>query len=150
MDEIIYSLLLKTAPGLALLGTLRYRYSSTNPVQAAGADLAAVPVHADIGAVLTQVQQQTRLDLTAYQVDGSVSMPLLTGLRPVPQTGLALVAFLGPPITTVTSSTEPARTLYMQFNQLDELHIAGGLVWRPGEPGELIFSMLGTRLQPPP
>jgi hypothetical protein len=150
MDEIIYSLLLKTAPGLALLGTLRYRYSSSNPVHAAGEDLAPPPAQAAIGAVLTQAQQQTTIELTAYQVDGSVSIPLLSGLRPVPQTGLALVAFLGPPITTVTSSTEPARTVYMQFNQLDELHIAGGLVWRPGEPGELIFSMLGTRLQPPP
>lgn len=147
MDEIIYSLLLKTAPGLALLGTLRYRFDSTNPAD--GADRPAEPAEADIGAVLTQAQQQTPIELTAFQVDGSVTIPLITGLRAVPITGIALVTFLGPPITTITSSTDPARNLFLQFNQLDERHIAGGLVWRPGEPGELIFSVLGTRLQLP-
>jgi len=149
MDEIIYSLLLKTAPGLALLGTLRYRFASTNPANAANADAPAAPADADFGAVLTQAQQQTPIELTAFQVDGSVAIPLITGVRPVPITGIALVTFLGPPITTITSSTDPTRNLFLQFNQLDERHIAGGLVWRPGEPGELIFSVLGTRLQLP-
>jgi hypothetical protein len=150
MDEIIYSLLLKTAPGLALLGTLRYRFDSTNP---ANASTPTEPAEADFGSLLTQaqqqLQQQTPIDLTAFQVDGSVTIPLITGLRPVPITGIALVTFLGPPITTITSSTDPTRNLFLQFNQLDENHIAGGLVWRPGEPGELIFSVLGTRLQLP-
>jgi hypothetical protein len=146
MDEIIYSLLLKTAPGLALLGTLRYRFDSTNP---ANATPPTEPAGADFDSLLTQAQQQTPIELTAFQVDGSVTIPLITGLRPVPITGLALVTFLGPPITTITSSTDPTRNLFLQFNQLDERHIAGGLVWRPGEPGELIFSVLGTRLQLP-
>jgi len=146
MDEIIYSLLLKTAPGLALLGTLRYRFDSTNP---ANTNTPTEPADADFSSLLTQAQQQTPIELTAFQVDGSVSIPLITGLQPVPITGLALVTFLGPPITTITSSTDPTRNLFLQFNQLDERHIAGGLVWRPGEPGELIFSVLGTRLQLP-
>jgi hypothetical protein len=146
MDEIIYSLLLKTAPGLALLGTLRYRFDSTNP---ANTNTPTEPAEADFSSLLTQAQQQTPIELTAFQVDGSVSIPLITGLQPVPITGLALVTFLGPPITTITSSTDPTRNLFLQFNQLDERHIAGGLVWRPGEPGELIFSVLGTRLQLP-
>lgn len=146
MDEIIYSLLLKTAPGLALLGTLRYRFDSTNP---ANAETPTQPAETDLGSVLTQAQQQVPIELTAFQVDGSVTIPLITGLQPVPVTGIALVSFLGPPITTITSSTDPARSLFLQFNQLDERHIAGGLVWRPGEPGELIFSVLGTRLQLP-
>jgi hypothetical protein len=140
MDEIVYNLLLKTAPGLAVLGTLRYRLSSTNPA-APGA-----PASADIASVLAQVQQQTTLELTAFQVEGSVTIPLITGLSPVPIAGLALVTFLGPPITTITSSTDPARNLFFQFNQLDSNHLAGGLVWRPGEPGELIFSVLGTQV----
>lgn len=146
MDEIIYSLLLKTAPGLALLGTLRYRFDSTNP---ANAEPPTEPAEPDLGSVLTLAQQQVPIELTAFQVDGSVTIPLITGLQPVPITGIALVTFLGPPITTITSSTDPARSLFLQFNQLDERHIAGGLVWRPGEPGELIFSVLGTRLQLP-
>ncbi|MET0319975.1 MAG: hypothetical protein ABW069_04535 [Duganella sp.] len=137
MDEIVYSLLLKTAPGLAVLGTLRYRFSSTNP---------ANPVGADVASVLSQVQQQTTLELTAFQIDGSVTIPLITGLRPVPITGIALITFLGPPVTTLASSTDPARNLFLQFNQLDNNHIGGGLVWRPGEPGQLIFSVLGTQL----
>lgn len=146
MEEIIYSLLLKTAPGLALLGTLRYRFDNTNP---ANTNTPTEPAEADFSALLTQAQQQTPIELTAFQVDGSVTIPLITGLRPVPITGLALVTFLGPPITTITSSTDPTRNLFLQFNQLDERHIAGGLVWRPGEPGELIFSVMGTRLQLP-
>ena len=146
MEEIIYSLLLKTAPGLALLGTLRYRFDSTNP---ANTNTPTEPADADFSSLLTQAQQQTPIELTAFQVDGSVTIPLITGLQPVPITGLALVTFLGPPITTITSSTDPTRNLFLQFNQLDERHIAGGLVWRPGEPGELIFSVLGTRLQLP-
>jgi hypothetical protein len=144
MDEIVYSLLLKTAPGLAVLGTLRYRFSSTNP--GAPASAPASTASTDIASVLAQVQQQTAIELSAFQVDGTVTIPLIAGLSPVPITGLALVSFLGPPITTITSSTDAGRGLFFQFNQIDNNHIAGGLVWRPGEPGELIFSVLGTQL----
>ena len=140
MDEIIYRLLLKTGLGLALLGTLRYRLSSLQPANPAGTDVAAL---------LSQVQQQNTFDLTVYGIEGSVSIPLLTGLRPVPISGILLNAFLGPPITTLASSTDPTRNLFVQFNPLDNNHIGGGLAWRPGEPGELIFALLGTQIQPP-
>lgn len=140
MDEIIHRLLLKTGLGLALLGTLRYRLSSLLPANPAGPD---------VPALLSHVQQQSTTELFAYQVEGSVTIPLVTGLTPVPIAGIALFALIGPPVATITSSTDPARNLFFQFNQLDNQHIAGGLVWRPGEPGELIFSALGTQLSLP-
>ena len=146
MDEVIYNLLLKTAQGLTLLGTLRYRLTSTQPAHGGAS---ALPTGADLPALLSHVQQQSTTELFVYQVEGSVTVPLVTGLTPVPIAGIALFALIGPPVTTITSSAEPARNLFFQFNQLDNEHIAGGLVWRPGEPGELIFSALGTQLPLP-
>lgn len=148
MDEIIYNLLLKTAQGLTLFGTLRFTIDTTNPVDP-GAAQAPVPGSADLAALQLQTQQQNTIDLFAYRIDGSVTIPFVTGLRPVPITGLALFTFLGPPATFITSSTDPGRNLFFQWNQMTNDNIAGGLVWRPGEPGELIFSALGTLLQLP-
>ncbi|MET0266355.1 MAG: hypothetical protein ABW202_12120 [Duganella sp.] len=136
MDEVVYNLLLKSASGLALLGTLRYRLTSTQPVEQATGD---------IQTLLAQAQQQATIDLSVFQVEGSVAIPLLTGLRTVPIAGIALVSFIAP-LTTLVSSADPARNLFFQFHDLDSDHVAGGLVWRPGEPGELVFSALGTRL----
>ena len=147
MEESIFTLLLKTAQGLTLFGTLRFRIDFTQPVD--GPANAAAPGGADVAKLYSQVQQQTTFDLFAYQIDGSVTIPYVTGLRPVPITGLALFTFLGPPATFITSSTEPQRNLFFQFYQLTNDNLAGGLVWRPGEPGELIFSALGTQLQLP-
>lgn len=146
MDESVFTLLLKTAQGLTLFGTLRFSIDFTQPVDAAQAANAAKPGTGDVASLFSQVQQQATFDLFAYRIDGSVTIPFVTGLRPVPITGLALFTFLGPPATFITSSTDPTRNLFFQWNQLTNDNIAGGLVWRPGEPGELIFSALGTQL----
>lgn len=139
MEEFIYNLLLKSTQGLALLGTFKYRLASTMPLKREAAD---------VEALMKQVQQQNTIDLTVYQIEGSVSIPLLTGFAAVPLSGIIL---LGPlvPITAIMSSTDPNRNVFFQFNDLDTDQIAGGLVWRPGEPGELIFAALGRRLQLP-
>jgi len=146
MDESVFTLLLKTAQGLTLFGTLRFSIDFTQPVDPAQAANAAKPGTGDVASLFSQVQQQATFDLFAYRIDGSVTIPFVTGLRPVPITGLALFTFLGPPATFITSSTDPTRNLFFQWNQLTNDNIAGGLVWRPGEPGELIFSALGTQL----
>lgn len=146
MDESIINLLLKTAQGLTLFGALRFRIDFTQP---ADGPANAAAAGADVAKLYSQVQQQTTFELFAYRIDGSVTIPFVTGLRPVPITGLALFTFLGPPATFITSSTESQRNLFFQFNQLTNDNSAGGLVWRPGEPGELIFSALGTQLQLP-
>lgn len=146
MDESVFTLLLKTAQGLTLFGTLRFSIDFTQPVDPAQAANAAQPGTGDVASLFSQVQQQATFDLFAYRIDGSVTIPFVTGLRPVPITGLALFTFLGPPATFITSSTDPTRNLFFQWSQLTNDNIAGGLVWRPGEPGELIFSALGTQL----
>lgn len=149
MDESVFTLLLKTAQGLTLFGTLRFSIDFTQPVDRPAGSSAPTPGSGDVATLFSQVQQQNTFDLFAYQIDGSVTIPFVTGLRPVPITGLALFTFLGPPATFITSSTDPTRNLFFQWNQLTNDNIAGGLVWRPGEPGELIFSALGTQLQLP-
>ena len=146
MDESVFTLLLKTAQGLTLFGTLRFSIDFSQSVDPAQAAKAAAPGVADLARVYAQVQQQDTFDLFVYRIDGSVVIPFVTGLRPVPITGLALFTFLGPPVSFITSSSDPARNLFFQWNQLTNDNIAGGLVWRPGEPGELIFSALGTQL----
>ncbi|KQQ32445.1 hypothetical protein ASF61_15560 [Duganella sp. Leaf126] len=158
MNELIYSLLLKTAQGLTLFGSLRFTIDTTQPATPGPAIDAAAAGRGDAGALLAQLQQQQQqqqqqqpieIELFAYRIDGAVTIPFVTGAGPVPLTGLALFTFLGPPATFFTSSTDPARNLFLQFNGISNDNITGGLVWRAGEPGELIFSVLGTQLQLP-
>ncbi|MET0319978.1 MAG: hypothetical protein ABW069_04550 [Duganella sp.] len=141
MDEVIYQLLLKTGQGLTLPGTLRFRLSSTEPLKRDAADWPAL---------LAQTQQQATLDLVAYALEGSISIPFLTGLRPVPLTGTALFLFIGPLVTAFLGDTDPTRSVFLQVNELDAEHLSGGLVWRSGEPGELILSLLATLAPPAP
>lgn len=136
MEEFVYNLLLKGTQGLALLGTFKYKLVSTMPLQ---------KQDANVQALLSQVQQQSTIDLTVFQIDGSLAIPLLTGFKPVPLSGIVLVGPLVP-VTAILSSTDPARNAFFQFSDLDSDHIAGGLGWRPGEPAELIFAALGRRL----
>lgn len=139
MDELSYKLLLKSTLGLALLGTFKYKLGSTMPLQRAAAD---------VETLLSQLQQQSTIDLSVYPIDGAVSIPLLTGLADVPLSGILLVGPLVP-VTAIMSSTDPNRNVFFQFNDLTFDQIAGGMVWRPGEPGEHIFSVLGRQLQLP-
>ena len=84
------------------------------------------------------------MELFVFQVEGTISIPLLTGLQPVPISGISLFSLLGPPLTTWMNNASPARGVSLQFNAIDADHLGGGLGWQPGV-GELLFSVLGTR-----
>lgn len=135
MDEFIYNLLLTGEQGLTLLGTLRYRFVEQATAVADG----GVP------AVLAEAQQIGTITVVALPVAGTISVPLLTGFSRVPISGLVLATAAGP-VATLFGSNDPQRPLFTQFNQISSNRIAGGLLWRPGQPGELAFSMLGTQL----
>ena len=135
MDELVYNLLLQSPQGLTLLGTLRYRYT----------DLEALEV-GDVSALMEQAQQVSTAEFTLFKLQGTLSVPLLTGFSPVPIEGISFVSLLGPTLTNLFSSTDPSRRLDMQFNFIDNNHIAGGLLWRPGSLRQQVFSILGTRL----
>lgn len=131
MDDNIYSLFLKSAQGVTLLGTLRYVTDFT-----ALASDDPPPQQASVGGVI-------------YPARGSITIPLLTGITPVPLSGRSVYVFMGEPVLTLLASTDPARPLRLQFNPIDFERIAGGLVWRPGAPLQQVFSFLGRRLQLP-
>lgn len=135
MDEIVYNLLLTSPQGLTLLGTLRYRYTDLEALQAG-----------DVSALLEQAQQVGTAEFTLFKLQGTLSVPLLTGFSPVPVEGLSFVSLLGPTLTNLLSSSDPARRLDMQFNFIDNNHIGGGLLWGPGTLRQTPFSILGTRL----
>ncbi|MET0319976.1 MAG: hypothetical protein ABW069_04540 [Duganella sp.] len=135
MDELIYNLLLTGEQGLSLFGTLRFRL--TDP-------LAAVP-DGGVPALLNEIQPIGTVTVVLIPVEGAISIPLLTGFSRVPISGVLLATAAGP-VTTLFGSNDSARPLFLQFNQFSGTQIAGGLVWRPGEPTELVFSLLGTQL----
>ncbi|WP_209713236.1 hypothetical protein [Duganella sp. 1411] len=135
MDEIIYSLLLTGRFGLSLPGTLRFHFT----------DLDALTRPVDVAAMLAAAPQPVTVEVAVFQLEGTLSVPLLTGLHPVPLQGVALGTAAGP-IGVVLLSTDPARPADVRFNLLDLQTIAGGLVWRRGQFGELVLSLLGTQL----
>lgn len=136
MDEFVYSLLLKGTQGLTLLGTLRYRIT----------DLDAATRLGDMQALMGEALQHPTIELFAFRADGSISIPLLTGITPVPISGVAFGSIAGL-LTVLFSSTDDTRGLGLQINPIDATHIGGGLTWQPGQPGTLVFSLLGTQLQ---
>ncbi|HWW69939.1 MAG TPA: hypothetical protein VN089_08365 [Duganella sp.] len=135
MDEIVYNLLLKSPYGLTLLGTLRYRYTDLDALKAG-----------ELSALMAQARQVDTVELSLFKLAGTLSVPLLTGLTPVPLEGISFVSLLGPTLTNLLGSTDDTRGLQMQFNFLGRDNIAGGLLWRPGELRQQVFSILGTRL----
>lgn len=135
MDEIVFNLLLTSRFGLSLPGTLRIRFT----------DLDALTPKAEIGAMLAALPESLSIEVAVFQLEGALSVPLLTGPRPVPLAGVGLATAAGP-IAFVLTGTDPARPTRLLFNLLDLQDIAGGLVWRAGQPGEMIFSLLGTQL----
>lgn len=135
MDEIIYNLLLTARSGLSLPGTLRFRFT----------DLDALAQKVDVAALLAKAAQPISIEVAVFQLEGSLSVPLLTGARPVPLAGIALGTAAGP-VGVVLSSTDQTRRLDMLFNLLDLQTIAGGMVWRRGQLGQMVFSLLGTQL----
>lgn len=135
MDEIAFNIILTSRFGLSLPGTLRLRFT----------DLDAVLPRGDIGAVLAAIPRPVGIDVAVFQLAGTLSVPLLTGARPAPVAGAALATPAGP-IGFVLGGTDPARPLRLLFNNLEVQDIAGGLVWRAGQFGEQVFSLLGTQL----
>ena len=135
MDEIIYNLLLTGRFGLSLPGILRFRFT----------DLDALAPTVDVAAMLAAAGQPISIDVAVFQLAGTLSVPLLTGVRPVPLAGVAFGTAAGS-IGVLLSSTDPARRLDLLFNLLDLQTIAGGMVWRRGQLGQMVFSLLGTQL----
>ncbi|MEV4777774.1 hypothetical protein [Burkholderia sp. LMU1-1-1.1] len=135
MDEIVYSLLLKGTQGLTLLGTLRYRFT----------DLTADARARDMQALMGAAIDRPTIELFILPVEGTISVPLLTGATPVPISGIGFGSPAGL-LTVLFSSTDDTRSLSLQINPIDATHIGGGLVWKPGQPGTLLFSVLGTQL----
>lgn len=140
MDELTYNILIRTKQGLTLLGKFGFRVLVNQP-----ADRTAD----GIGELLTPTQQQATTELFVYPMEGSISIPLLTGLQPVPLVGTAWFPLIGPYLTAILGEVAPRYGLVMQLYELDNEHVCGGLQWRAGEPGELTFSLLATSIQPP-
>jgi hypothetical protein len=134
MDEIIYNLLLTGRSGLSLPGTLRFRFT----------DLDALAPADDVAALLSKLAQPVSVEVAVFQLEGTLSVPLLTGARPLPLAGVGLGTAAGS-VGYVLSSADPARRLDMLFNLLDFQTTAGGVVWRRGQFGELVLSLLGTQ-----
>lgn len=135
MDELVYNLLLKSPQGLGLLGTLRYRYTDLDALKAG-----------ELSTLMRQAQEVSTIELSVFKVAGTLSVPLLTGFTPVAVSGISLVSLLGPTLITWLTSDAAGRELSLQFNFIDAEHLGGGLVWRPNQLRQQVFSVLGTRL----
>lgn len=135
MDEYNYNLLLKGTQGLTLLGTLRYSLTFSDAVSGFG----------DTASLMEQALQRPVVELFVIEAKGTLSVPLITGAAPVPLVGRAYAGVAGV-ITVLLSSVEDGRPLSLQINPIDATHIGGGLNWQPGQPANLIFSVLGTQL----
>lgn len=133
MDENIYSLLLKSASGVTLLGTLRYTIDFSALAEASGPDQ----------------QQQSTVTGVIYPVRATLTVPFLTGAQPLPLNGSAFYLLMLQPLQTFLAG-DANRPLVVLFNPIGFERIAGGLQWQPpGMPTAQIFSFLGRRLALP-
>jgi hypothetical protein len=135
MDELTYNLQLQSTSGFNLLGTLRFRFRS--------GELEGVKNAGDLPALLARTLERPTVELDTVPTEGSISIQFLTGARPVPISGFSVFTFIAP-LTTLFSSTDPARNLSLQFGLVDNTRIAGGLIWQPNTPRQAVFSLLGT------
>lgn len=136
MDELVYDLLLKSARGLTLFGTLRFRFT----------DLDAVRGSAEARSLMAAALEQSYVELDVYQMAGEISVQFLTGARALPLIGVSFTSPPSPlPVTTILNGGDDTRQLSMQFNYFDPTQIAGGLLSQYGTPRETRFSILGTR-----
>lgn len=135
MDEAIFNLLLTSKLGLSLPGTLRYQFADPEVEMPAG----------DFTAMLAESLERPRVQLSAFALKGTLSVPLLSGWGSVPITGTALVSPAAP-LTTLFNGADRQRPVNLQFNSFNLRDIFGGLVWRQGQPGQIFFSVLGTPL----
>jgi hypothetical protein len=135
MNETIFNLLLTGEGGVALFGTLRFAVADTAP-----------PVAAALPVALGAPQPLGLVTVGVYPLQGSLSIPLLTGFGRVPLTG-ALLVTPAAGLAYVMSGGEPGRQAILKFNNIDGARIAGGVQWRYGDAGaSLVLSFLGTRL----
>ncbi|MEV4777772.1 hypothetical protein [Burkholderia sp. LMU1-1-1.1] len=145
MDEIVYDLLLKSPLGFMLLGTLRARILFIEEAAAKRAGAASAPVPASLVESLGGALDRPSVQMDLQRVEGSIAVQFLTGSRPVPVEGIILGFGMYPlPLFGVLNSAE-APPITMQLSFLDATHIGGGIVWQPGTPRQLTFSLLGTQ-----
>lgn len=135
MSEAILTLLLTGGVGLSLPGTLRYDYADTE----------ATVLDGDLAALLAAPVERPRAQVAVVALAGTLSVPLLTSARDVALTGVALVTAAGP-ITTLLRSGDGSPRVDLHFNPIDFQNLAGGLIWRAGQPGQHLFSLLGKPL----
>lgn len=136
MEDIIYKLVLKNAAGLTLLGTLRYRVTDievlapeVQSVQEAGAEAQLFPT----------------INVAIYLAEGTITIPLLTGLRALSVRGQSLITLAGEPVTTFMFRNAPEFDIAVQFNLIDDVSIGGGFTRTVGALGTQVYSLLGTR-----
>jgi hypothetical protein len=139
MDEFIYNLFLRSRGGVTLFGQLRYRLT--------GIEVGAVP-DANVFSLPGQrqkrqspTQQQPSILTVVYRADGSVTVPLLTGLQPVPVGDVAFFIQMGPPLLTRLASV--GSRILIAFNQINNQQIGGHLLWAPTN---TTFGLLGRRV----
>ena len=135
MEELVYNVLLKSAGGLTLLGTLRFRFKELDDVTGV----------ADTSSLLGDAREHDSIELDVLGVEGTLAVPLLTGPAPLPLQGVAYAT--APAVLPLTAmlSGDFSLGLGAQFNFIDATHITGALTWRYGTPRQLIFSILGAR-----
>lgn len=131
MDQFIYNLFLRSRGGLTLFGQLRYRLTGIEVGAAPQSTIFAQP----------QPQQQQTIVTVVLRADGSVTLPLLTGLQPVPVGDVAFIIQMGPPLLTRLVSADSR--ILIAFNQINNEQIGGHLVWGPTK---TTFGLLGRRV----
>lgn len=133
MEDIIYKLVLKNAAGLTLLGILRYRVTDIEVL---------APAVEEEGA---EAQLFPTINVAIYLAEGTITIPLLTGLRALPVRGQSLITLAGAPVTTFMSRNAPEFDIAVQFNLVDDISIGGGFTRTVGALGTQVYSLLGTR-----
>lgn len=131
MDEFIYNLFLRSRGGLTLFGQLRYRLTGIEVGAAPDANVFSLP----------QPQQQQTIVTVVFRADGTVTLPLLTGLQPVPVNDVAFYIQMGPPLLTRLISADSR--ILIAFNLINNQQIGGHLVWTPTN---TTFGLLGRRV----
>lgn len=137
MDDDIYTLLLTSGQGWSLVGSLRVRYLAEGAARLGGV----------IPAVGGEQLQPANLELAVAALEGSIAVPLLSGWRQVALNGIGYGTAAGLfSIVLGNTSGQPAVAvqLFPLPTPTDEL--AGSVVWDTGSFGELVLSVLATRL----
>ena len=151
MDEFIYNLLLRSRSGTTLFGQLRYRLTgievgavpgaADGTVTGAGAGAAALALAEPGQPSQSPTQQQPNIQTVIFRAEGTISVPLLTGLQPVAVGDVAFFIQMGPPLLTRMASA--GSRILVAFNQINNQQIGGHLLWSPTN---TTFALLGRRM----